>query len=90
MDRLDTSEAWRSVTTVISDGSLSEVEKVLLHVGDARARAGRAAERLEKVGVDPDVAAALRDVQRDLDELHRRLSQATYYALPDTELKLAV
>jgi hypothetical protein len=45
---------------------------------------------LEKAGVDPAVAAALRDAQRDLNELHRHLSQATYYALPDTELKLAV
>jgi hypothetical protein len=87
---LKTSDAWRSVAGVISDASLSEVEKVLLHVSDARGRAAQAAERLEKAGVDPSVTQCLREAQRDLDELHRRLAQGTYYALGDDRLTLAV
>lgn len=68
----------------------SEVEKVLLHVSDARTRAKRAAAAVEKDGADPHIVAALADAERELAELHRRLAQGTYYAVPDESLKLAV
>jgi hypothetical protein len=69
----------------------SEVEKVLLYIGDARTRAGRAADAVRKDGADPHIVAALTDAERELSELHRRLAQGTYYAVPDdASLKLAV
>jgi len=68
----------------------SEVEKVLLHVSDARARARKAAETCARDGAEPHIVAALADTERQLAELHRKLSQGTYYAVPDKSLKLAV
>lgn len=69
----------------------SEVEKVLLYIGDARTRARRAADAVRKDGADPHIVAALTDAERELSELHRRLAQGTYYAVPDdASLKLAV
>lgn len=68
----------------------SEVEKVLLHVSDARSRARRAAEACARDGADAHVVAALRDAERELAALHRKLAQGTYYAVPDESLKLAV
>lgn len=68
----------------------SEVERVLLHVGDARARAKRAAAELEKSGAQTHIIAALRDTEMQLDALHRKLSQRTYYAVPDAKLELAI
>jgi hypothetical protein len=68
----------------------SEVEKVLLYVEDARARARRAADVVEKDGAEAHVVAALRATERQLAELHTRLAQATYYAVVDLTLKLAV
>jgi hypothetical protein len=68
----------------------SEVEKVLLYIGDARTRAKRAAESVQKDGADPHIVSALADTERQLGELHRRLAQGTYYAVRDSSLKLAV
>jgi hypothetical protein len=68
----------------------SEVEKVLLHVSDARSRARRAAEACARDGAEAHIVAALADAEQQLAELHRKLSQGTYYAVPDKSLKLAV
>ena len=68
----------------------SEVEKVLLHVSDARSRARKAAEACARDGAEPHIVAALADAERQLAELHRKLSQGTYYAVRDKSLKLAV
>lgn len=68
----------------------SEVEKVLLHLSDARTRARRAAELVEKDGAKPHVVEALRATERELANLHRALSQGTYYAVTDSSLQLAV
>ena len=68
----------------------SEVEKVLLHLSDARTRARRAAETVEKGGADAHVVRALRETERQLGELHRQLAQGTYYAVPDSSLRLAL
>lgn len=68
----------------------SEVEKVLLHLSDARTRARRAADTVEKDGADVHVIEALRDTERQLADLHRKLSQGTYYAVPESSLRLAV
>lgn len=68
----------------------SEVEKVLLYISDARTRAKRAAATIEQDGADAHVVAALTDAERQLGELHRQLAQGTYYAVPDSSLKLAI
>jgi hypothetical protein len=68
----------------------SEVEKVLLHISDARTRACRAADAVEKSGAESHVIEALRKTETQLGELHRQLSQGTYYAVPDSSLRLAV
>jgi hypothetical protein len=68
----------------------SEVEKVLLYVEDARTRAKRAADALEKDGAEQHVVAALRETERQLDDQHTKLAQGTYYAISDATLKLAV
>jgi hypothetical protein len=68
----------------------SEVEKVLLYISDARTRARKAAESVEKDGADEHIVAALKDSEQQLAALHRQLSQGTYYAVPDESMKLAV
>jgi len=68
----------------------SEVEKVLLYVEDARARARRAADIIEKDGAEAHVVSALRTTEQELAKLHTRLAQGTYYAVADATLKLAV
>ncbi len=67
-----------------------EVEKVLLHLADARASTRKAAKTLSKDGAAAHVAAAVQETEKQLAELHRALSQATYYAVPDEGLRLAV
>ncbi len=68
----------------------SEVEKVLLHISDARMRAHRAAQAVEKDGAEAHIVEALRESERDLGALHRKLSQGTYYAVPGPSFRLAV
>lgn len=68
----------------------SEVERVLLHISDARTRARKATEVVAKDGAEPHIIAALEDAERQLGELHRKLSQGTYYAVPDSSIRLAV
>lgn len=58
-----------------------EVEKVLLHLADVRTRTRKAAEALEKAGASAHLANAVRETEKQLAELHRTLSQGTYYAV---------
>jgi len=68
----------------------SEVERVLLHISEARSRARRAVEAVEKDGAAPHIVEALRHAEQQLAGLHRELSQGTYYAVPDSPLRLAI
>jgi len=74
----------------MTESQSSEVEKVLLYVEDARARAKRAADAVARDGADAHVVAALQDAERQLAALHTSLAQGTYYAVADATLKLAV
>ncbi len=74
----------------MTEAHSSEVERVLLYVGDARDRARIARDQLEKENAEPHVAEAMRAAERALGELHRELSQRTFYAVPENGLKLAV
>lgn len=68
----------------------AEVERVMLHIGDARDRAQRAAKELRRSGGTPSAVAALERTHRDLERSYRELSQATLHAPPDAPLQLAV
>lgn len=74
----------------MNERNSSEVEKVLLYISDARTRASAAADVVRKDGADEHVVDALLDAERRLAELHRSLAKSTYYAIPDSTLKLAV
>lgn len=72
----------------VTDRELQEVEKVLLHISDARTWTQRATEALGKDGASPHVVDALRSSEQDLAAAHQKLSQATYYAVPEAAPKL--
>ncbi len=74
----------------MTESQSSEVEKVLLYVSDARTRAKRAADAVQKDGAEPHIVAALRETEKELDALHRKLAQGTLYAVSDSTLKLAI
>ncbi len=67
-----------------------EIAKVLLHLSDARLRAQRAADELARDGAAEHIVAALRASEASLADLHRQLSQGTYYAVQDDSLRLVV
>jgi hypothetical protein len=74
----------------VTEAQSSEVEKVLLFISDAQQRASRASERVAKDGADPKVVEALNEAETQLGDLHRRLMQATYYALHQPAQQLAL
>jgi hypothetical protein len=75
---------------VVTERQSSEVEKVLLFISDAQSRARRASELVERDGADAHIVEALRETQAELGDLHRRLMQGTYYAVPERAQQLAV
>ncbi len=77
-------------SAAMTERQSSEVEKVLLHVSDAQSRARKATEACASDGAEAHIVGALADAERQLGELHRKLSQGTYYAVPNKSLKLAV
>jgi hypothetical protein len=75
----------------MSEGHLSEVEKTLLYISEARERAQRAAVAIEKAGAEAYLVAALRATECALAEDHRQLMQRTFFAVPvDDQERLAV
>lgn len=65
----------------VTERHLSEIERVLLYVGDAQSRANRAAAALEREDAPAHVVAALADTARRMSEAYAALSQRTYYAV---------
>lgn len=74
---------------MLNEAHHSEVEKVLLYVSEARERAERARLALIRDGAEQHLIAALQESEERLRQEHRRLLQATFYAVPDQE-RLAV
>jgi len=72
----------------MNEAHFSEIEKALLYVSDARERAEKAAKVLEKDGAEAHLVEALLQAERELGELHRRLMQQTYFAVPKAQLSL--
>lgn len=73
-----------------SERHLGEIEKVLLHLADAKRRISKARESLAKQGAAPHLVSALAVSEQALDSERRRLMQATYYASQDEQETLAV
>lgn len=65
-----------------------QIEATLLYVSEARERAGDAAGVLRKGDAEPHLVEALERAERELAELHRRLMQGTYFAVPDAQMSL--
>lgn len=65
----------------MNEAHFGEIEKVLLYVSDARQRAERAAKHIAKADAEPHLVAALEHASTSLRELHRTLTQSTYYAV---------
>lgn len=72
----------------MNEGHFAEIEKTLLYISEARKRAERAARELEKDSAEPHLLAALREAERQLEQLGRRLMQETYFAVPKEQLSL--
>lgn len=72
----------------MADEHLTEVERVLLYLSEARGRAERSAAALEEAGAELHVVAALRDTEAGLAELHRLLLQKAYFAVGGNQLFL--
>ena len=72
----------------MNEAHFAEIEKTLLYISDARERAERAVRALAKDEAEAHLVHALEDTERELAELHRRLMQATYFAVPREQLAL--
>ena len=66
----------------MSESHLSEVEKTLLYISEARERAERARSALEKADAEPHLIAALKETEQALADGHRKLMQRTFFAVP--------
>lgn len=70
----------------VNEAHFAEVEKTLLFVSEARQRAERAAKGLAKDGADEHLVEALEEAEQELEAIHRRLMQGTYFAVPKEQL----
>jgi hypothetical protein len=66
----------------MSESPYAEIEVVLLLVVEACERAGNAARGLAADGAEPHLVEALREAERELVGLHRRLMDRAYFAAP--------
>lgn len=66
----------------MTEAQYREVEQVLLCIGDAKTRAGKARSTLRSEDAGAHVVEALAVAERELDALYRQLMQGTYYAIP--------
>ena len=63
-----------------------EVDVVLLYIEDARRRAERAASELRAGGAEDFLVEALEQVQSELSETAKKLTQGTFFAVPKAQL----
>lgn len=72
----------------MNEDHFREIEKVLLYVSEARRKAEAVAGGLERGRAEEHLIEAVRESERDLADLHRRLMQGTYWAVPKQQLSL--
>jgi len=68
----------------MSESHLSEVEKTLLYISEARERAERARAALDGAGAEHHLIAALKAAEEALADDHRKLMQRTFFAVPSS------
>ncbi|MGI8631246.1 MAG: hypothetical protein ACR2NA_01680 [Solirubrobacterales bacterium] len=74
----------------MSEAHASEVERTLLYVSEARERAGKAVQQLERDQAPAHIVESMRTTERTMADEHRRLLQSTFYAVPADQESLAV
>lgn len=74
----------------MSEAHLSEVEKTLLYISEARDRAERTRDELKAAGAEAHLVRALDESVIVLADEHRRLMQRTFFAVSDSQDRLAV
>lgn len=74
----------------MNEAHFAEIEKALLYISEARERTDRAAQALSKGGAEPHLVDALERAEGELRDLHRRLMQGTYFAVPADQASLSV
>jgi hypothetical protein len=72
----------------MNEAHFREIEKTLLFISEARKRAERAAANIESDSAEPHLVEALRQAERELEELGRFLMQQTYFAVPNDPLTI--
>jgi hypothetical protein len=72
----------------VNEAHFREIEKVLLYISEARKRAAIVADAIERDGADAHLVEALRSAEQELADLHRRLMQGTYWAVPKQQMSL--
>ncbi|HET7044399.1 MAG TPA: hypothetical protein VFI37_06075 [Gaiellaceae bacterium] len=70
----------------VDERNYGEVDVVLLYLEDARRRAERAAADLRAGGAEDFLVEALEQVQEDLAEAAKKLTQGTFFAVPKAQL----
>lgn len=70
----------RSPDQVAHEKAMGEVSDVLLNLEHSLTRAKKALKTVGKAGDEPNVELALSQAVRELEKLHKRLMQDTYYA----------
>ncbi len=69
----------------MSESHLSEIEKTLLYISEARDRARRARIALEAAGAESHLISALKMTEESLADDHKKLMQRTFFAVPSTD-----
>lgn len=72
----------------MNEDHFREIERVLLYVSEARRRAESVAQGLGRNGAEPHLVSAVKDAEQELADVHRRLMQGTYWAVPKEQLSL--
>lgn len=74
----------RGTIVRVNESHFDEIERTLLLITGARERAERAARALGKDGAEQHLVEALESADGELLAIHRKLMQATYFAVPES------
>ena len=72
----------------MSEAHLNEIHGVLLYLEDSRRSAERGAKQLRDMGAEPHLVEALEQTQAELSDLAKRLTQDTFFAVPEAQATL--
>lgn len=69
---------------MMNEAHFDEIERVLMNISGAKRRAEKARDALGNEA-EPHLSEALTEAAKELEVLHRRLMQKTYFAVPDDD-----